>query len=256
MSEYEIHRPSFAGTTRNDWEFPSEVDFDTEDRPVAAERFLLSKSGFDEPDAFEDLALPVVTSRGELSYNALWAAKQGPYSVERIEDIDAETKQAVEQLIDDLLPRARLGEPVDESDRVDRGGVAEDAWRSVETASATLAVESAVPVQADPGRLQQLFENLIRNAVEHGGRDVEIRVGTADEAFYVADDGPGIDPTDREKLFETGFTTDEDQGTGFGLSIVEQIAEAHGWEVRICDSRDGGACFEFTGVEVSRRAEH
>ena len=102
MSEYEVHRPSFAGTTRNDWEFPSEVDFDTEDLPTAADRFLLSKSGFDEPDAFEGLALPVVTSRGELSYNALWAAKQGPYSVERIEDIDAETKQAVEQLIDDL----------------------------------------------------------------------------------------------------------------------------------------------------------
>ena len=102
MSEYEVHQPSFAGTTRNDWEFPSEVDFDTEDLPAAADRFLLSKSGFDEPDAFEDLALPVVTSRGELSYNALWAAKRGPYSVERIDGLDAETRQEVEQLIDDL----------------------------------------------------------------------------------------------------------------------------------------------------------
>jgi len=102
VSEYELHRPEFSGTTRNDWEFPSEVDFDTGDLPAAADRFLLSKSGFDEPDAFEDLALPVVTSRGELSYNALWAAKQGPYSVERIEGLDAETRQAVEELIDDL----------------------------------------------------------------------------------------------------------------------------------------------------------
>ncbi|WP_049899576.1 hypothetical protein [Halococcus agarilyticus] len=102
MSEYEIHRPSFSGTTRNDWEFPSEVDFDTEDLPAAADRFLLSKSGFDEPGAFEDLALPVVTSRGELSYNALWAAKRGPYSVERIDGLDAETRQEVEELVDDL----------------------------------------------------------------------------------------------------------------------------------------------------------
>lgn len=71
MGEYEIHRPSFSDTTRNDWEFPSEMDFDTENLPAAADRFPLSASGFDEPDAFEDLALPVVTSRGSFSYNVL-----------------------------------------------------------------------------------------------------------------------------------------------------------------------------------------
>jgi len=196
-----------------------------------------------------DLRSPLTVAKG----NAYLLRQSG--DDEYLDKIEGSLDR-MEQLIDDLLTLARQGETVDESERVDLGDVAEDAWRSVETASATLTVESAAPIQADPGRLQQLFENLIRNAVEHGGRDVEIRVGTADEAFFVADDGPGIDPTDREKLFETGFTTDEDQGTGFGLSIVEQIAEAHGWEVRICDSRDGGACFEFTGVEVSRRAEH
>lgn len=102
MSEYELHRPRFSATTRNNWEFPSEAGVDTDDLPAVADRFLLSKSGFDDPDSFEDLALPVVTDRGELSYNALWAAKRGPYGVEAIPDLDDEARAGVEALIDEL----------------------------------------------------------------------------------------------------------------------------------------------------------
>ncbi|EMA52655.1 MULTISPECIES: hypothetical protein [Halococcus] len=102
MSEYELHRPRFSATTRNNWEFPSEAGVDTDDLPAVADRFLLSKSGFDDPDSFDDLALPVVTERGELSYNALWAAKRGPYGVEGIPDLDAETRADAEALIDEI----------------------------------------------------------------------------------------------------------------------------------------------------------
>ena len=77
---------------------------------------------------------------------------------------------------------------------------------------------------------------------------LRIFVGT-DDGFYVADDGPGIDPDERERVFEPGHTTADD-GTGFGLAIVERIAEAHGWEVSVTDSRAGGARFEFTGVDT------
>lgn len=102
MSEYDLHRPRFSATTRNNWEFPSAASVDTDDLPAVADRFLLSASGFDDPDSFADLALPVVTERGELSYNALWAAKRGPYGVEGIPDLDDETRADVEALIDDL----------------------------------------------------------------------------------------------------------------------------------------------------------
>jgi hypothetical protein len=102
MSEYELHRPNFSQTTRNNWEFPSAASVDTGDLSTVADRFLLSASGFDDPDTFDDLALPVVTERGELSYNALWAAKRGPYGVDGLEDIDDETRVAAEALIDDL----------------------------------------------------------------------------------------------------------------------------------------------------------
>jgi hypothetical protein len=102
MTDYDIHRPSFSGTTKTEWEFPTGGNFDTSDLSTVADRFLLSASGFDDPDEFDDLALPVVNSQGYLSLNGLWAAQRGPYSVERIDDIDEETKAAVRDLIDDL----------------------------------------------------------------------------------------------------------------------------------------------------------
>ncbi|TKX55554.1 HAMP domain-containing histidine kinase [Halorubrum sp. SP3] len=73
---------------------------------------------------------------------------------------------------------------------------------------------------------------------------VRVRVGRTDDGFYVADDGPGIDPEQREAVFEPGHTTAPD-GTGFGLAIVERIAEAHDWTVSVAEGREGGARFEF-----------
>jgi signal transduction histidine kinase len=95
----------------------------------------------------------------------------------------------------------------------------------------------------------RLFENLFRNAVEHGGRDVAVTVGATDEGFYVADDGPGIPPGKREAVFERGFTTDDD-GTGFGLGIVTEVAEAHDWDVAVTESAEGGARFEIAAETV------
>jgi signal transduction histidine kinase len=94
-----------------------------------------------------------------------------------------------------------------------------------------------------------LFENLFRNAVEHGG-DVIVADLTAD-GFAVADDGPGLDESERERAFEPGYSTD-DGGTGLGLAIVERTAAAHGWRVEVSDDGepDGGARFEFHGVDA------
>ena len=78
---------------------------------------------------------------------------------------------------------------------------------------------------------------------------VTITVGAIEDGFYVADDGPGIPPEEREAVFESGYSTGE-SGTGLGLSIVEQVAREHGWTVDLGESADGGARFEFTGVEL------
>jgi signal transduction histidine kinase len=103
-------------------------------------------------------------------------------------------------------------------------------------------------ITADRSQVKQLFENLYRNAVEHGGTDVTVSVGAMDNGFYVADTGPGIPESEREAVFEAGYSTNQD-GTGFGLRIVEEVADAHGWEVAVTESTQGGARFEITGAE-------
>ncbi|MFQ3476961.1 hypothetical protein HKK80_11995 [Halonotius sp. F2-221B] len=172
--------------------------------------------------------------------------------VELIDDeehapIVAKNLDRMEAIIDDVLTLAREGQAVEETEPVDLEVLATNCWANVETAGAELSVDDGLVVHADEGRLQQLLENLLRNSIEHVGDDVAITIGALSDGFYVADDGPGIDPDNREEIFEAGYTTNPD-GTGFGLNIVEEIATAHGWDVAITDSERGGARFEFTGV--------
>lgn len=155
-------------------------------------------------------------------------------------------------LIDDLLTLAQQGDQVDETEPVDLAEVAENSWQTTETQRATLETSRLHSIEADRSRLQQLFENLYRNAVEHGGEEITVRVGRMSDGFYVADTGSGIPETEREQIFESGYSTNAD-GTGFGLRIVEQIADAHGWEITVTESEQGGARFELTGVERVER---
>jgi signal transduction histidine kinase len=118
----------------------------------------------------------------------------------------------------------------------------------VETSDATLVTATDRVVVADPDRLQRLLENLVRNAVEHGGDDVTVVVGGLDDGFYVEDDGRGIPEADRRTVLESGYSTAND-GTGVGLHIVDRMADVHDWALRVTESDDGGARFEITGVE-------
>ena len=151
-------------------------------------------------------------------------------------------------LIDDLLTLAKEGDAVAAVEPVAIAAVAEECWQNVETGPVPIEVDATRSIRADRSRLQQLFENLYRNAVEHGGEDVTVTVGETADGFYVADTGPGIPESDRTQVFEAGYSTSTD-GTGFGLRIVEQVATAHGWAVDIAESEAGGARFEITGVE-------
>jgi PAS domain S-box-containing protein len=153
-------------------------------------------------------------------------------------------------LIDDLLALAREGEAATDREAVDLAAVVERCWANVETAGATLTVDVDRTVYADESRLQQAFENLVRNAVEHGGESVTVTVGELADGFYVEDDGPGIPAGDRDSVFDVGFSTAGD-GTGFGLSIVREIVEAHGWGISVTEGAAGGARFAITGVEFA-----
>ncbi|MFC7057618.1 sensor histidine kinase [Halovenus salina] len=142
-----------------------------------------------------------------------------------------------------------MGETITDPAPVDIEHIATACWQNVETADATLSVSKSARIEADDTRLQQLIENLFRNAIEHGGEDVTVTVGLLGGGFYVEDDGDGLPPEARERAFDTDFST-RDEGTGFGLAIVSRIAEAHGWCVTATESDAGGARFEFRGVET------
>ncbi|QCC46423.1 receiver/sensor box histidine kinase [Halobellus limi] len=153
------------------------------------------------------------------------------------------------RIVDDLLWLAREGRTIGELRPTSLPEVVERAWEHTNAPNATLRVDCTADIAADPDRLQQLFENLFRNAREHAGEDVSVRVGHLGDGpdFYVEDDGPGIPAAERDRVFETSYTTAED-GTGYGLSIVETVVEAHGWELRLTESDAGGARFEIRNV--------
>jgi signal transduction histidine kinase len=167
------------------------------------------------------------------------------------------------QIVDEVLTLAREGRDVDERAAVDIADTAREAWDTVETEGARLDVAVTGTVWADRSSLRTIFENLFRNAVEHAtardseraapersdGGEATVRVGYVDGGFYVEDDGPGIPDGKRDRVFEHGYTT-TDEGTGFGLAIVEAVAERHGWRIELTDAPDGGARFVFRSVWI------
>ncbi|PSP74481.1 hypothetical protein BRC86_05700 [Halobacteriales archaeon QS_3_64_16] len=155
----------------------------------------------------------------------------------------------MERIIEDVLALTRQGRSIGEKSTIDLAATAERAWGNVETRAGELSIgddrdRDLGTIEADGGRLEALFENLFRNAIEHGGEDVVVRIGRSDKGFSIADDGPGIPVEERDQVLEHGHTTGE-SGTGFGLSIVETIADAHDWEIAVAESETGGARFEI-----------
>jgi signal transduction histidine kinase len=163
----------------------------------------------------------------------------------------------METIIEDVLELSRLGADAIDPEPVSLAAVARDAWDEVESGEATISLPSEdASVVADGSHLQQLFENLFRNALEHGtepepgGDPLAVSVGLTEDGFYVADDGRGIPVEERGAVLSQGYTTNE-SGTGLGLSIVSEIAAVHGWSVSVAEGPDGGARFEFAGCETT-----
>jgi len=166
---------------------------------------------------------------------------------EHIEVIDRSLTR-MDNLIENLLTVAREGERVSEPEIIELADLFEDCWQHVETVDATMHIRIDRQIRADRSYLEQLFENLIRNAVEHGGEDVTVTIGELENGFYIEDDGPGIPERDRDDVFELGYSTSEGN-TGFGLNIVNRVVNAQGWDVTVTDGATGGARFEITGVD-------
>ncbi|WP_210409007.1 GAF domain-containing protein [Halorhabdus rudnickae] len=204
-----------------------------------------------------DLRNPLSVARGNVE---LLAQEYDAGALDTVMD----AHERMETLIDDLLGLTLERDRGIDIETLDLGELAERCWETVATADATLVLETEQAVRADRSQLQHVLQNLFGNAVEHGstspdsqvrqdavehgGGAVTVTVGDLEDGFYVADDGPGISADERSTVFDVGYSTDD--GTGYGLAIVERAVDVHGWEIAITESHDGGARFEITGVAV------
>ncbi|WP_411967647.1 ATP-binding protein [Haloferax sp. YSSS75] len=165
--------------------------------------------------------------------------------------------ERMDDIVSDTLVLARQNS-VSEWAPVELEAQAKSAWQHVETGDGSLVVVDSTTFEADPNLLSHLFENLYRNAVEHGHLDgdtqITVTVGlladTERTGFYVEDDGVGIPADEREAVFEDGYSSETD-GTGLGLSIVSQVVAAHDWDIELTESASGGVRFEISGVELT-----
>ena len=211
-------------------------------------------------DASHELRTPLTVIRGQLE---VLAAQRNPSEAEvrRVERLVQSEITRISRLVDDLLVLAR-------SERVDFLHVnsvtlrpfVEDLWDGVSLTADRRFELGPVPdgsLQADPDRLAQALRNLAGNAISHtqapeGRVRLEVQRASPDRVrFAVVDDGPGIPPEERERIFERFHRVEPgrartDGGAGLGLAIVRAIAEAHGGQVRAVAPLNGdGARLEL-----------
>ena len=191
--------------------------------------------------ASHDLRNPVNVAQGRIEL------AREEFDSEHLEKAD-DALSRMNTLITDLVSLTKAGDQIEEVVPVNLGTVSQSAWGSVDTKDASLRVDTDEVISADESRLRQILENLFRNSIEHGGEDVTVTVGTFDNGFYVEDTGAGIPDELRRHVFKDGVTAGG-EGAGLGLTIIQQISNAHGWEISAEQSVGGGARFEFTDVE-------
>jgi len=133
---------------------------------------------------------------------------------------------------------------------VDLGDVVGEAARGSAALHPELAVryafEATPRVPADPHRLRQVLSNLLANAAEAGARTVDISARTAGGQVCITlrDDGRGISPEVRDRLFEE-FATGREGGTGLGLAVSRRFVELHGGSLTLLPGNGPGAVFEI-----------
>jgi signal transduction histidine kinase len=193
-----------------------------------------------------DLRNPLNVAQGRLE---LFQRDGDRAHLEQIKDAHSR----METLIENILGLAQIQQATVDRQPTDIESVVNQCWGHVEADEGTLVTNLDGVIAADTGQLQRLFENLFRNAIEHGGETVTITVGELENGFYVEDDGPGIPEEDRDDVFESGFSTAADN-TGFGLAIVANIVRAHDWSVAVAESGNGGARILVTDVEWVTRS--
>jgi signal transduction histidine kinase len=170
-----------------------------------------------------------------------------PRSLRELAGLAMRAARSVERIVGD----AALGSI--RVERVDLERLLQDAVTAAVLAGAPVRLSAAadLEIDADPIRLRQAIDNLLRNALEHSGssEDVVVRAGRSDRSVLISvyDSGRGIAPEDHERIFERGERLDGAvAGSGLGLDVVREIVTAHGGSVTVDSELGRGATFIVT----------
>ncbi len=210
-------------------------------------------------DASHELRTPLTVIRGQLEVLASQSDPSGE-EVRRVEGLVQAEIARISRLVDDLLLLAKT-EQVEflRLQTIDLPVYVGELWDGMSLLADRRFELGPIPsgtLRADPDRLAQALRNLVGNAIEHTDSEhglVRLRVQVLAGGrlrFLVEDDGLGIPPDQRERVFRRFHRTDAARdrasgGTGLGLAIVRAIADAHGGSVTAGESPEGGACFEL-----------
>jgi signal transduction histidine kinase len=211
-------------------------------------------------DASHELRTPLTAIRGQLEVLG-GGARLDRAEVRRVEGVVLTEMARIERLVDDLLMLARLDEEAPlQREAISvrpflRGIVEQETGGRV-----TLGELPSGALHADPDRLTQVVRNLLGNARRHAGPQGRVAIGAEARGsrltIRVDDDGPGVSPAERERVFGRFHRSEASRargagGSGLGLAIARSIVELHDGRIWIEDSPLGGArvAFELGGFE-------
>ena len=220
-------------------------------------------------DASHELRTPLTVIRGQLEVLAR-QREVSPADVRHVDEVVRTEVVRMERLVEDLLLLARA----DEGELLRPATLDLRPFVTELFDSLTLTAERRfelgdVPegtLRADEDRLAQLVRNLARNAVEHTGPDGLVRLCVSAQPrgwveIAIEDDGPGIPPAQRDRVFDRFHRLDSSRtrakgGAGLGLAIARAIVEAHGGSIAAGASAEGGArvAFRLPGFRPAGRA--
>ena len=208
-------------------------------------------------DASHELRTPLTSIRGFAELHRQGAVPEGEKTRELIGRIEKESMR-MGYLVEDLLMLARMDQSRElEMTDVDLSELVRDAVSSAQAAGPdhpiTMDIAHDVHTQGDADKIYQVVTNLLANARAHTPDGTQIHVATySDENgsyVTVSDKGPGLSIEDQERIFERFYRVDTSrqrnsrEGSGLGLSIVDEVMKAHGGSVSVASEPGNGATF-------------
>ncbi len=158
--------------------------------------------------------------------------------VQRIDDMVTK----IDEFITQQLQLANAGRAIGEPEEIDLNTVIDEVGKMY---SIEIHSEDLPTITGDPRRLREAFHNLIDNAIKHGkANKIEIFSRKKEDSYVISvrDNGKGISKEDIDKIFDIGYSK---RGTGFGLTIVKKIVEAHGGSISVKSKEEKGTVFEL-----------